>query len=275
MGQLVTAYHGCDISTRDQLLRGLTEPLISKNPYDWLGNGFYFFQGDPDRALKFAQNAKAVTKTPLTRQPIATPAVIGAVLDVDRWLDFGTQAGIAEFSNAVATLEETGAIALELRNEAAFDGDGDKVHRNFDRAVCIAIHEARTLSYQTLISACNQTSEILDELKYAGASQTELAKAMDDFNRLSFGLGAMAPYQATRCPFEQSDLVNERSAIHTGSHIQIAVHDLSCIRGWFLVPGDKALTDAEFDAANKALLEARRNRTASKRRVRPDTKPSS
>jgi len=270
MGQLVTAYHGCDMSTRDQLLRGLTEPLISKNPYDWLGNGFYFFQGDPDRALKFAQNAKADTKTPLTRQPIVTPAVIGAVLDVDRWLDFGTQAGIAEFSNAIATLGKKGEIPPELRNEAAFDGDGDKVHRKFDRAVCIAIHKARTLSYQSLISGWNETSEKVAALKACKASSEELREAESDLNSLSFGLGAMAPYQATRGPFEQSDLVNERSAIRTDSHIQIAVHDLSCIRGWFLVPGDKALTDTELEAAMKALDAARSHRTDSKPRVRPD-----
>lgn len=274
MGQLVTAYHGCDISTRDLFLRGLTEPRISRNAYDWLGNGFYFFQGDAGRALKFAQNAHADTQTPLTRHPIVTPAVIGAVLDVDRWLDFGTQAGIAEFSNAVATLEEAGAITPDLRNEAAFDGDGDKVHRKFDRAVCVAIHEARSQTYQDLISACYETSKKVAELKARKPSseqlREQLGEAENDLNRLSLELGAMAPYQATRGPFEQSNLVNERSAIRTGSHIQIAVHDLSCIRGWFLVPGDIALTDDELEAAKKALLEARSHRTATKPRFNPN-----
>lgn len=45
------------------------------NRCDWLGTGFYFFQEGPDRALKFAKNANADAQSPLTRQPIVTPAV--------------------------------------------------------------------------------------------------------------------------------------------------------------------------------------------------------
>ena len=96
MGQIVLAYHGCDVTVRDGLVRGELMPRISSNAYDWLGDGLYFFEGDHNRALKLAMFAHENPQHLLTRIPIATPAVVGAILDVDRWLDLTTQEGIAK-----------------------------------------------------------------------------------------------------------------------------------------------------------------------------------
>ncbi|WP_343627545.1 hypothetical protein [Roseateles sp.] len=54
-GALVIAYHGCDVTVRDRLIRGTLRQLSpSANRYDWLGSGVYFFEGDAERALDFA-----------------------------------------------------------------------------------------------------------------------------------------------------------------------------------------------------------------------------
>ena len=54
-GNLLIAYHGCDATTRDDLVTGAIPCLAqSRNRYDWLGPGAYFFEGDDRRALKFA-----------------------------------------------------------------------------------------------------------------------------------------------------------------------------------------------------------------------------
>ncbi|WP_436076147.1 hypothetical protein [Acidovorax delafieldii] len=239
MGRIVLGFHGCDITTRDGFVRGEIKPIISSNPYDWLGNGFYFFEGDWSRALKLAKSSHERPALLLTRKPIATPAVVGAVLEVDRWLDLTTQAGIADFTRAAEALvsgsEERGTP--QPHNKAAFDGDKDLLHRAFDKAACNMVHVFRGLLHEQALKD-QVTEEII----------------------------ASAPYQATRGAFEQGGLVSTGSSVCADTHIQIAVQDLTCIKGWFLVPGDKLLTDKELVAARKRLDDAASQRTAAKPR---------
>ncbi|MGM0377752.1 MAG: hypothetical protein ACQEQ0_13340 [Bacteroidota bacterium] len=52
---LILGFHGCDKSVRDAVVakKGvLLKP--SKNDYDWLGNGVYFWENNCKRALDFA-----------------------------------------------------------------------------------------------------------------------------------------------------------------------------------------------------------------------------
>lgn len=50
-GHLLIGYHGCDVTVRDGLISGKLKPAPSNNQYDWLGPGFYMFEGDEERAL--------------------------------------------------------------------------------------------------------------------------------------------------------------------------------------------------------------------------------
>jgi len=240
MGRIVLAYHGCDITTRDGFVRGEIKPKISSNPYDWLGDGLYFFEGDSSRALKLAEFSHAHPDRLLTRNPIATPAVVGAVLDVDRWLDLTTQAGINDFSlaaRAVVAGSETSGTPLP-KNRAAFQGDEDLLHRAFDKAACDMVHTFRKLAHEQALKG-QDTAAII----------------------------ATAPYQAARGAFEQGGRVAESSSICADTHIQIAVQDLSCIKGWFLVPGNQLLGNTELAAAKQALIQAKAHRTAKKPRL--------
>lgn len=239
MGRIVLAYHGCDITTRDGFVRGEIKPRISSNHYDWLGDGLYFFEGDWNRALKLAQFSHDHPDLLLTRKPIATPAVVGAVLEVDRWLDLTTQAGIADFTHAAqAVVSGSAARGSPLpTNKAAFDGDKDLLHRAFDKAACDMVHTFRRILHDHALQDQN-TADII----------------------------ASAPYQAARGAFEQGGLVSDGSSICADTHIQIAVQDLACIKGWFLVPGNKLLSDMELAKAMRHLEEAERQRTAAKPR---------
>lgn len=242
MGRIVLAYHGCDVTTRDSLVRGDSSPRLSKNPYDWLGDGMYFFEGDAERALKLASASHAHPDRLLTRHPIATPAVVGAVLDVDRWLDLTTQDGIANFTAAAANVmaaHESGGTDLP-RNKPSFPGDEDMLHRGFDRAVCQMVHALRDIAHGKALQS-GHTAHIV----------------------------ATAPYQASRGAFEQGRAISVASALCADTHIQIAVHDLHCIKGWFLVPGDKLLSDAALAAARQSRDEVIHQRRAAKPRRRP------
>jgi hypothetical protein len=137
------AYHGCDITVRDDLVRGRLETLEhSQNEYDWLGPGAYFFEGDVTRAVMFAEASHANPTKRYTRRPIATPAAVGAVLCVTSWLDMTTQEGITEFGRALDGLRGTG-IDLPV-NRAADNDDADIIYRALDSAVFSYMHQVRS-----------------------------------------------------------------------------------------------------------------------------------
>ena len=80
-GQTIVAYHGCDVEIGSKIIDGEIMHLRpSKNPYDWLGDGIYFFEDDLLRAQLFAKAAAAAPGKKLTAKPIAYPYAIGAVI---------------------------------------------------------------------------------------------------------------------------------------------------------------------------------------------------
>src|SRR5688500_11120147 len=107
-GHLVVAYYGCDASTRDDLIAGRTALRSSSNPYDWLSDGAYFFEGDWRRALKFATASWDRPAENLTKERISSPAVVGAILRVGHWLDMATQDGIDEFAETYESMVAEG-----------------------------------------------------------------------------------------------------------------------------------------------------------------------
>lgn len=70
---LTLGFHGCDENIRDAVVNGSKMLNYSRNKYDWLGSGIYFWENDYERALDFAQNHPAKT--------IRQPTVLGAVID--------------------------------------------------------------------------------------------------------------------------------------------------------------------------------------------------
>ncbi|CAM4056803.1 hypothetical protein [Roseateles saccharophilus] len=69
----VLGFHGCDASVGEDVLGGHTKHLRpSNNEYDWLGSGIYFWEGNPARALEFAQQA-ASSSPQVSKGKIATP----------------------------------------------------------------------------------------------------------------------------------------------------------------------------------------------------------
>ncbi len=75
----VVGYHGCDAAVAARLVVG--ESFVpSRNPWDWLGPGIYFWEHGPDRAWRFAEDQKQ-------RGKVARPVVVGAVLQLGRCFD--------------------------------------------------------------------------------------------------------------------------------------------------------------------------------------------
>ena len=78
-------YHGCDRETGERVLAGEVDLHISTNDYDWLGDGIYFWENDPERALNWARSVCKHGRR--SRAMIAEPFVLGAVIQMGNCLD--------------------------------------------------------------------------------------------------------------------------------------------------------------------------------------------
>lgn len=130
----VLGYHGCRKSVADQLVAG-GEFMMSQNAYDWLGEGIYFWQSDPDRAEAFV-----IEK--FERDGISDPpAVVGAVIEMGLCLDLTTSAGVDEVRAAYDSYVRTVTMAGDPLPENS--GGSDLLRRNLDCAVINYLHFVR------------------------------------------------------------------------------------------------------------------------------------
>ncbi len=128
--RLIVGYHGCDRAVaEDVLLRGASLKK-SMNPWDWLGEGIYFWEHGPERALEFAE-WKA------RRGEILEPFVLGAYIHLGRCFDLTDTAATSELAPFHDGLADTLALAGQPmpENRRAGDGDFDLVLRRLDCAV--------------------------------------------------------------------------------------------------------------------------------------------
>ena len=134
---IVFGFHGCDKSVAEKIIN-LKEPLNqSLNNYDWLGNGIYFWENSPSRALEFAKEMKSKNK-------IKTPCVIGSFIQLGNCFD------LLDFENLqylkygyvlVKSLFNNQNKPLPL-NKVAKDSN-DFLLRQLDCAVIEGIHKIR------------------------------------------------------------------------------------------------------------------------------------
>ena len=114
----IVGYHGCEKSFADYLLLG-KKPIgdwkPSANDWDWLGNGIYFWEHSPERALRWACEKHKTRR--------ARPAVLGAILQLGfcfDLLDETTTALLAEtYERLARTFTERG---FELPKNRGRDG---------------------------------------------------------------------------------------------------------------------------------------------------------
>ena len=84
----VLGFHGCEERIGEKILSGKEPHLLpSEKKYDWLGHGIYFWEGNPSRALAWAEQRKAEKK-------IKNPFVLGAIIDLRHCLDLFDNDGI-------------------------------------------------------------------------------------------------------------------------------------------------------------------------------------
>ncbi len=128
----VFGFHGLDKDIGKDILNGKTELQHSKNSYDWLGHGVYFWENSHERAKQYAEE-----DSQRKRSKIKTPFVVGAIIDLGNCLDLLDKKCLdllfTAYTELELTLKEAGK---ELPTNAPFgENDFDFKKRELDCAV--------------------------------------------------------------------------------------------------------------------------------------------
>lgn len=137
----VLGFHGCDEQTAELVLSGKQELISSKNTYDWLGHGVYFWEQNPLRALEFAREMKALKNADgLPR--IQKPTVVGAVIDLGLCLNLLDSKFLQLVSKAhqrFASLVK--ADNLPMPTNRPLKNSTDLIFRELDCRVIESLHD--------------------------------------------------------------------------------------------------------------------------------------
>jgi len=127
----VMGFHGCDEETCSQVLVKHECLHESRNDYDWLGAGIYFWENNPLRAYEFAVEQ-------MKRGRIKTPGVVGAMIDLHNCLDLTDMNSLILLKSAYPLLVNNMAV---LGAEMPKNSIGpDRILRKLDCAVIEMLH---------------------------------------------------------------------------------------------------------------------------------------
>lgn len=194
---LIIGFHGCEAEVRDMLLHNPDEFKMSRKPFDWLGNGFYFWENNYYRALEWARDKQK-------RGVIREPAVVGAVLQLGYCCDFMETQYLRLLSVYFGNMSEKYAVLgkpLPRNKNLPGQESGDKVLRYLDCAVIEFMHQEMWDSAQ---------ANITDK-------QLVRRRAFD----------------STRGVFTEGVPVFEGAGLFEKTHIQICIRNPNCILGFF------------------------------------------
>lgn len=190
----VLGFHGCDEEVGEKVLSGKERHLKpSANDYDWLGGGIYFWEHNPARALQFAEQA-AGSESKVSKGRIKKPFVIGAIIDLGNCCNLLDSSALDELATAHAALSSFHqAAGVEMPVNKG--GREDLALRFLDKAVIKAMHDFRA---------------------NGSADSTVLA-----------------PYDSVRAAFWEGGELYSGAGFSKKAHIQIAVCNTDCIKGYF------------------------------------------
>lgn len=169
---IVLGFHGCDETLGEAVLSGKSTLKTSANDYDWLGNGVYFWEGNPERAKQFAEQATQ-TNQKVSKGQVKKPFVVGAIIDLGYCCNLVDADALQELGTAHAALVRLCRSAGQAM-PANRGSDADLKARFLDCAVIEAMHNLREEgnfpAYDTVRSPFWEGNRL-----YPGAGFTEAA----------------------------------------------------------------------------------------------------
>ena len=154
---LTLGFDGCGKELADRVIMGTDDFRPSRKPYDWLGNGIYFWERDPRRAYEFAMQKKS-----------ESPSVVGAIIDPKRCFDLRCREGHEMLRAAYARY--CSDVGCPREENTSFK-HGIPLKRNLDRFIiemaCTAFSEQGG-TFDTVIGTFFEGEEI-----YPGAGMRD------------------------------------------------------------------------------------------------------
>ncbi len=155
---LLLGFHGCDEKVcRDVINGGTLKPSL--NSYDWLGNGIYFWESDPQRAMEWAIQASKRKSS-----SVKNPAVLGAVIDLGNCFDITDRSSSPILEMAyewLKTSQEAKGMSLPENRNGKYDHD--LLIRELDCAVIQKIHEITHNNPELGIAPYDSVRELFPE----------------------------------------------------------------------------------------------------------------
>lgn len=195
---LTIGFHGCDLSVRNDLVTNPDKVKKSQEKFDWLGNGFYLWENNYARALKWAEDKHK-------RGKIDIPSVIGVVYQLEYCLDF-MDSEFIELLPLYYELMKLDLIVADKKIPFNRDLPKDKYHdlifRELDCAVIEYLHQ-----------------KIEEQIK------TDMqAKGYSKYRH----------FDSVRGIFTEGGPIFEGAGIQSKNHIQVCIRNLNCIKGFFI-----------------------------------------
>lgn len=206
----IIGFHGCEESTRDKLITHPDDLVYSKKPYDWLGNGMYFWENNYTRALLWAKEKKRMGT-------IKNPSVLGAVIHLGYCCDFLDSKYIRLIQQYYTSLKELSEILgeeLPKNKDAPSDLNGDILLRELDCAVIEHMHQ-----------------RIFENWK------KDVEKERNSLIR---------NFDTTRGVFTEGGPAFEGAGIFEKSHIQVCVRNPNSIKGFFIPREEVAFPEMDL-----------------------------
>lgn len=135
----VTAFHSCDKEVGLSVLNGKNNLLPSNNRWDWLGEGIYFWEQNPYRALEYAKESSKGEQFNKVR--IKNPFVLGALIDLGNCLNLVESQSLQILSEAYSGLQKL----MDELDEPIPKNKGN--NRALDCAVIKFVHQSRKGKY--------------------------------------------------------------------------------------------------------------------------------
>lgn len=136
----VLGFHGCDASIADAVICGQNHLRPSQNAYDWLGQGIYFWEGSPARAMEYAEWLRSQGRS--SGPQVKKPAVVGAIIDLGNCLNLLDARHISivkeGYEGLLAAFNTEGKVSPQ--NKAVPGRQSDLPLRYLDCAVINYIH---------------------------------------------------------------------------------------------------------------------------------------
>lgn len=130
----ILGFHGCDKKVGEKILAGGSQILPSKNKYDWLGHGSYFWEHNPTRALEYAELIKKYPGRSSSK--INNTFVLGAIIDPGNCFNLLESHSLSILKQSHKLLKQSfGSVGLPLPKNKPIGDEKDLLLRKLDCAV--------------------------------------------------------------------------------------------------------------------------------------------